>query len=131
MTLSETLPTLQQLKQFRKFGRFDPRAKVDVMKSRIVGVAMGEKVIGFGEARLATPAEIARLTKKPVSKSAELSPAELNAVFDDSPLLPVWSPSVQPLGALEVVSKSAELPDDTEFTPEPLEGIFPKWLQHN
>ena len=131
MPLAENLPNIAQLQAFRKTGRFDPALKpqkADVMKSaRIMGVSVGGDFVGFGRLEIPTQAEIARLTKESVSKSAEL-----NEVFDDSPLLPQWSPEVQPIGVSEVVQKSADVPQEwSEPTPEPLEGIFPTWLQHN
>lgn len=128
--LAPTIPNLAQLQHFRKTGRFDPRiqsGKLDVMKSaRLVGVKVGGELIGFGTAEPATPEEISRLVKSEVSKSA-VSPDDPNEVFDDSPLLPDWSPDVRPLvqssGATEV-SKSADIE-----TPDVLEGVFPAWLR--
>jgi hypothetical protein len=134
MPLAEQLPNLAQLQGYRKTGRFDPNLKpkkIDVMKSRIVGLKIGGELVGFGKLEIPTPAEIERL-KQPLSKCADLSTAELNEVFDDSPILPPqWSERVQTIGLFEEVSKSASIQENSEPIPEPLEGIFPTWLRSN
>ena len=90
----------------------------------VLCIRNGAEIVGFGVGEPASVEEVARqvaLSKQLVSKSADTDP---NAVFDDSPLLPI----LQSIGrdpVPQVVKKSAGIDPNSI-----LEGLFPQWLQN-
>jgi len=100
---AQFVPTIAELQEFRRTG------KTDVMKSSAPVVPVKNphtgEVIGYGVAE-----------RVEVSKAAH----DLNAIFDDSPLLPDWSPDVVE------VEKSVTVADEDDAI---LFGTFPTCLQ--
>ncbi|ADB15144.1 hypothetical protein Psta_0456 [Pirellula staleyi DSM 6068] len=132
MPIANPIPTLAQIQHFRKTGKFDPAIrgeKIDIQKSAcIAGVIVEGELIGFGVAERVSPEEVAR-HRQQVSKSIELPPCDLNAIFDDSALLPQWSPDVVSSEPREVVQKSAASTAPNSSTDDLMQGLFPQWLQ--
>jgi len=103
---SPLFPTIEQLREYRRTGR----VKADVIKSAADLVPVRNnagELIGFGT-----------LDGSDISKGADL--ADPNSIFDDSALLPDWSPTVVE------VEKNATVYDDDDAV---LFSTFPVCLQ--